>query len=181
MKGGEFMNKKTLLAIAGIAILGSAVLGSSGAFAQTTTESQNPVNSLVQKLATKFNLNQNEVQAVFDEAHLERNAQRKTQVESQLAQWVSEGKITEAQKQLILQKTQELQAEHESNRGNLTREQHSAQKAAKHAELQSWAEQNGIDTQYLMLISGKGFGKHSMPNSQFGSTTTQTPGPSVTQ
>lgn len=180
------MNKKSLLTITAVTILGAGVLGSSSVFAQTTTNTQNPMSSLVQKIATKFNLNQSDVQAVFDEVHAKRDAQRKAQVESQLTQWVTEGKITEAQKQLILQKRQELQAEREANRTtmqNLTTEQRQAQKEAQRAELEAWAEQNGIDMQYVtsVLGKGKGFGKHGMPSSQSGSATTQTPSPSVTQ
>lgn len=178
------MLKKSLLSIAAVTVLGAGALGSSIAYAQTTTDTQNPMSSLVQKIATKFNLNQSDVQAVFDASRQERQTQMKAKVESQLTQWVTEGKITEAQKQLILQKQQELQATRQSNRTNmqsLTPQERQTQKAAKRAELQAWAKDNGIDIQYLMPMGGKGFGHFGKSSSQSGSATTQTPSPSVTQ
>jgi hypothetical protein len=53
---------------------------------------------------------------------------------------VSAGDLTEEQKQLILQKHEELQAQHEARIQARQQER---------AELEQWAADNGIDAQYL--------------------------------
>ena len=69
-------------------------------------------------------------------------------------------KITEEQKQLILQKREEMhdarEAKRESN-ASLTPEERKSQMEAKKTELEKWAKENGIDMQYLML-GGRGHG-----------------------
>lgn len=54
-------------------------------------------------------------------------------LEANLAQLVKDGKITEDQKNKILNKTKELQTQHE----------------AKKTELEKWAKDNNIDLQYF--------------------------------
>ncbi len=153
------MTKKTVTTLALVTVLGLGGLGATSSFAQTTNTSDNHMTSLVQKIATKFGLKQADVQAVFDEEHQAREAAMEAKVETQLSQYVSDGKITEAQKQLILQKRKELAAKHETLRAtmqNLTPEERKSKMEAERAELDAWAKQNGIDTQYLMMFGGKG-------------------------
>src|SRR5690349_12080215 len=113
------MLKKSLLTVAAVTVLGAGIFGSGSVFAQTTTDTQNPMNSLVQKIASKFNLNQSDVQAVFDQAHQERESEMKANFASQLSQLVTDGKITEAQKQLISNKRAELDSQREANRESM--------------------------------------------------------------
>ena len=123
---------KLLLIILAVSLLGVGLLTSTTVLAQTTTDNQNQMSSLVSKLAEKFGLNQGEVQAVFDQERSQRHAQMETLFEQQLTQDVKDGKITEAQKQLIIAKRQELQA---------------------------WASQNNIDLRYLRGgFGGRGHG-----------------------
>jgi hypothetical protein len=61
-------------------------------------------SDIVQRLAQKFGLQETEVQAVFDEVHQERHQKMKQDMENRLNQAVQEGKITESQKQAILDK-----------------------------------------------------------------------------
>jgi methionine-rich copper-binding protein CopC len=153
------MTRKTMATVAAISVLGAGLLTASTAFAQSESTSQNPMDSLVQKIAQKFNLNEDEVQAVFDEAHKERHAQMKAGFEERLSTYVSQGKITEEQKQLILQKHEEMEAEREANKEtfrNLSKEERRSQMESKHAELEAWAKENGIDLQYLMMKVGRG-------------------------
>jgi pyoverdine/dityrosine biosynthesis protein Dit1 len=103
---------------------------------------------IIQKLVERFNLNPSEVQEVFNQEREERQEERQTRLEERLNEAVQNGEITEEQKQLILTKHQELQQERETNREavqNMTREEHQAAMEAERAELEAWAEENGID------------------------------------
>lgn len=159
MKGGENMNKKLLLVLGAITIIGVGVLGSSQAFAQESI-AQNPVNSLVQKIADKFGLNRDDVQAVFTEHKSEMKANMSARQEDRLSKLVSEGKITEAQKTLIINKQKELTEKRAANRDSLkdlSREEIRSKMEAERAELEKWATDNGIDIKYLMGPFGRGF------------------------
>ena len=88
----------------------------------------------------------------------EMQATRKAELEAKLTQAVTDGKITAAQKQLILAKHAELQAEHAADR-DASREE----RAAERAELETWAKENGIDlTQFFAERGpqGNADGKH---------------------
>jgi len=99
---------------------------------------------IIQKLVERFNLNTEEVQQVFDEVREERQEQGRARFEERLNQAVSDGRITEAQKEAILAKHAEMQANQANHR----------------QEMQAWAEENGIDWP-LFLGGGHrgGFGK----------------------
>lgn len=174
-----------MLSAAAISVLGAGIMTASTAFAQSTTTAQDPMSSLVQKIADKFNLNKDEVQAVFDEAHKERHTQMQADFEKQLSQYVSDGKITEQQKQLILEKRKEMEADREAKKDafkNLSDEERKSQMDQKKTELESWAKQNGIDLKYLMPHGGRGpgMGGHGgfRPDGQDRNATTT---PQVTQ
>lgn len=153
------MQKKILLTAAALAIVGTTLLTANNAFAQTSDTTTNPMSSLVEKIATKFGLDKNEVQALFDEERQTHEAEHKAREEARLQQLVSDGKITEAQKQLIITKQEELrtqhQSEHESLLNRTAQERQAAMEAHKKA-LEDWAAQNGIDSQYLMPFKMKG-------------------------
>ncbi len=156
MKGGERMNKKLLLPAVTLLVVGASIFGVHGVLAADT---DNPESTLVQKIATKFNLNQDEVQKVFDEEHAVREAEMQTKNEDRLSQLVTDGKITEAQKTLILNKQKELKANRPDKDSfkNLTPEERKSQMEAKKTELENWAKENGIDIKYLFGFGGHGF------------------------
>ena len=155
------MNKKAIVTAIAVTVIGAGTLTASSAFAQTQTPDQDPMNSLVQKISDKFGLNKEEVQAVFDESHRERHAGMQADFEAQLSQNVTDGKITEAQKQLILKKRQEMEADRQSNKDvfkDLSRDERKAKMNEKKADLDAWATENGIDSMYLMPRGGGGHG-----------------------
>jgi apolipoprotein N-acyltransferase len=165
MKGGEYMKKKLLLSIAVVTLAGASYFGTQNAFAQSSD--QEGTSSLVQKISTKFGLNQSDVQAIFDEHKSEKHAKMQERFETQLTQAVTDGKITEEQKTKILAKFSEQKAEREANQEefkNMTPEERKAAHAQKHAELKAWAEANGIDLEVLTGAFGRGgkMGKHMM-------------------
>lgn len=158
------MKNKFLLSVAVVTLAGASLFGVSSALAQTPQEEG---TSLVQRIATKFNLNQADVQAVFDEQRDEHHKQKQIRFEERLSQLVTEGKITEEQKTKILAKFSEMKEQRDANKDELkdkTPEERKAAHDQKHAELKAWAEANGIDLEVVTdaFGPGRGMGKHMM-------------------
>lgn len=108
-----------------------------------------PHESLIERIASKFNLNKSDVENVFNEDRKAHQAEMTAKFEERLTQAVTDGKITEEQKTLILQKHKELQTERESDRENwknMTREERQTEMQKRHDELKAWLEANNIPT-----------------------------------
>jgi len=178
------MNKKYLLyAILPVmlcATIGGVVL------ADSTVTKTNPMSGLVAVIAQKFNLNVSDVQAVFDEQKTKMGAERETnkadmQAEMQqkfadeLKQAVTDGKLTQAQADLILAKKAELDAQKPSinvapkdrTQTSKTKEEMESEMKTRQAEmkakqdaLKQWATDNGIPEEYLRLLGGECMGGH---------------------
>lgn len=176
------MNKKIGLPIAIVMILGLGVLGAGFVGAQTPTDG---TKTIVQRIAEKFNLNQTDVQAVFDEEHEEHHKQMQVRVEENLNQAVKDGKITEAQKQAILTKFSEMKdskPDFEKFR-SMTEEERRQVMEQKRTELESWAKENNLDLTTLQELMGhkKGmFFRHGMKGMWMKGTPFTT-SPTVTQ
>lgn len=149
------MNKKVVLPFLALGVLAFGTLISQNY--ALAAENVNPETTIVEKIATKFDLNKNEVQKVFDEQKIEMQAQMQAKNEERLTILVSEGKITEAQRTLILNKHKELHESRQSDRDalkELTPEEKKAKMEAKRTELNTWAKENGIDPDFLFLGRG---------------------------
>lgn len=136
------------LGAAGMLLYGAA----STVSAQSPSDTAHPMQSLVQKIAERFGLSETDVQAVFDEQRDEMHAAMQTRIEDRLTQLVTDGKITEAQKQALIAKMDELKSEHEADRENwkdMTPEERKAAMDTHREELKSWAEAQGIDLSVL--------------------------------
>jgi len=154
------MNKKILtpVLIAGlvaISLFGVKEISAQGGWGDYQT--------LVQKIAQKFGLKEADVQSVFDEVQKDRQTQMQTKYEDKLTQDVKDGKITEAQKQLILTKHKEIQNKRSADKTdwkNLTPDQRKAKMDQEKTDLENWAKQNGIDISYVWggrgMMGGKG-------------------------
>jgi len=147
-------NIKNILAItvASLAILGFVAYGTVRAYAD---DKSGGYPSIIQKLVERFGLNEEEVKTVFDEARGERQQQMQDRFEERLNQAVSDGKITEEQKQAILAKKAEMQV----NRGefkDFSPEERQEKMQAHREEMQTWAEANGIDISQIHSLLGKG-------------------------
>ena len=143
------IKKKLIFPVIAVAILSLGIIDVGLASAKDTNK---PQSTLVQKIAEKFNLNQNEVQQVFDEVKNEHLAERKAVEENRLNQLVADGKITKDQKELIIKKHEELRADRESNRDSLkdlSKAQRQKEMDAKKSELEALANDNNIDISYL--------------------------------
>lgn len=163
------MNKKIILFAAAVTIVGASILSASSVFAHSTIAERHPRSLIAQRLAEKFGLNQAEVEAVFDEVHAEREAQHKALYEERLNQLVTDGKITKAQRLLIVAKQAELEATRQTMMDNMlskTPEERRAVMDAKRQTLDTWAQEHGIDPQYLMfkfkMRDPNGPGHHDM-------------------
>lgn len=167
MKGGENnMKNKIILPAAILLIAGAAFFGTT-AYAQGN---QNGQRDMVQELAQKLGLDESKVQTAFDEIRSEHQEEMQAQFTDRLNQAVSEGKLTEDQKNLIIQKHEELSSQRESERDQvqeMTREERRDFMQERRQEMQQWAEANGIDLQYLMGPEGgrgPGTGMHGGMN-----------------
>ncbi len=151
------MKKTKKLMLAGMAAVPILSFGSIAAAASSDT---NPQDSLVEKIATKFNLNKDEVKAVFDEEHFARRAEHEQEFADQLADAVSEGELSQEQADKITAKRKELNEQRETNKSefdSLTDEERKSRMDEERAALDSWLEENDIDRHWLMMGGHRGF------------------------
>ena len=153
------MNKKILMPVIALTIISMSMFGANAAYAQTTGNS--PFQSLIQKIVEKFGLKQADVESVFEEHRNQKQQEMQQRYQTRLDEEVKNGTITEEQKQLILKKHEELQAEREKNRDawqNMTQEERKAEHEKRQEEMKSWAEENGINLdQFFGFKHGMGF------------------------
>ncbi len=145
------MNKNILIGITALLMGGIILTGAVSIFAGETNK---PHATLINRLVKRFNLKEADVRRVFEEERINRQKERAVQMEERLSQWVQDGKITEAQKKLILEKQKELSVQRVSDGfalKNLTREQRKTKMDEERISLEQWATENGIDMRYLML------------------------------
>lgn len=153
--------KRFIIPVIVLTMLAGALMSSS-VQAQTKTQEYPP---LVQKLAERFGLDEQEVRQVFDEMRSERHAEQYMKIEEKLAKAVEAGQLTEAQKEAILEKYQELQEKHQENSQQfftLTPQERKEVRRREREELRAWAEELGINPQFLrygvgMKHRGDGF------------------------
>lgn len=168
-----YLNKKLIVGASALGIIGTATL-STGAFAATNnTDSSNTntnssltagdkMSSLVEKIATKFNLNKDDVQKVFDEDRQKHHQAMQQRLEDTLTQAVKDGKLTEDQKSKLLAKMDELHTKYgPENNQSISRHAMRQNHQAELSELQSWARENGINLSTVLPTpphGGHGFG-----------------------
>ncbi len=150
--------KKTLGITAAIAALGVSVWGST-AFAASTTK-QNHMGDMISALATRFNLNQADVQKFFDEQHTKMEADHAAMEKTRLDQAVKDGKITQAQEDAIIAKHDEIEKLEETLKDKTPQERQAAMKTQMDS-LKQWATDNKIPTEFFHFGFGKGpMGEH---------------------
>lgn len=144
----------------------SAIAGVGVASAQ---QGAGPMSSLIDQIATKFNLNKEDVQKVFDENKAARETDHVKQQSDRLQKLVDAGAITTAQKTAIETKLKELNAEREADKDSmkdLTGTERKAKMDAKRTELETWAKAQGLDLTKLMgvFMGGHGMRDHDGPS-----------------
>lgn len=140
---------KIILPALVLALAGLTTIGVIGASAEDTDK---PYFSIVQKLAQRFNLNEAEVQAVFDESRGQHQSQMQLRFEEKLNQAVTDGELTEGQKQAILEKHDQLKSMRQTSWGEQPDQSPQERKNimdAQRQELKNWAEENNINLKYF--------------------------------
>jgi len=118
-------------------------------------------DTFISKLAGKLGIDVDKIKTAFDDLFKEHQTEMQSKADERLSQAVTEGKITEAQKKLILEKQKELQEKRESNREtfqNMSEEERRTAMEKERTDLETWAKNNGIDLSYMMGFR-RGFGK----------------------
>ena len=153
--------KKSLIT-AGIigSVAATGLTGVAIANAETSTQKNtNPMSSLVNAIASKFNLNASDVQSVFDEQRAKMDEEREQEVKDEVAQLITDGKLTQEQADKINAKRADLKAERETQRTadqSQTEVERQADREKRKTELDTWLKDNSIDAQYgYLLMSGR--------------------------
>lgn len=121
------LGKKTLAVLMALGVIAS--IGYFGVNS-VLADYNNPMHdSIVSKIAQKFNLNEADVEAVFDSVREERQDEMKKQREESLSKAVSDGVINNNQKEAIIAKMAE----------------HFGEKVQNREEMQNWFKEQGID------------------------------------
>ncbi len=163
--------KKNLMIAAAAATLSLGAIVPVGMSMAASAASDTAGTSIVDKIASKFNLNKADVQKVFDEERATHEAERMQKQKEELASLVTAGTLTQAQADKITAKRAEIKAEMDANRDAMKSKTEAERKTAmeaKKTELDAWAKANGIDVKYLMPgHGGMGHGhRGDMPKNQ---------------
>jgi hypothetical protein len=145
-----------IMVISGIA--SATLLGGGLITQQVFAQGNGTVSSLVSELAQKFNLKPADVQAVFDEHQQEVRADRQQRYADRLTQAVTDGKLTQAQKDLILAKQLETQEKLTDLRNTQDKNERRSKMQQIQSDLKTWAQTNNIDPQWLRPELGPGKG-----------------------
>ena len=156
-------NKRIIASLVVSALLLVGILGAGTVMAKT--DALYP--PIVQKLVEKFNLDQAEVRAVFDEDREERHEKQAARQAEILDKAVDEGKITEEQKEAIMAKKAEMKQKHEELREMEPEERRAALKELRE-EMKAWAEANDIDLKQFAKPGHRGPGGHGGPGRRGG-------------
>jgi flagellum-specific peptidoglycan hydrolase FlgJ len=142
------VNKKLIIPVVVLTLAagsGATALAATDA-ASTNTNKQD----LAQEIANKFHLNSSDVQAVIDQHHSEKQQDRETKYENMLTKAVTDGKLTDAQKQAVLTEHNKLVSELKSTaQGDRKQTLKTVRQEAK-----DWASQNGVDAKWVLPLRG---------------------------
>jgi hypothetical protein len=150
------MKHPRMLAALGIAA-GMTAAGITASYAATDTTTQtNPMSNLVQAIATKFNLNEADVQTVFDEQREQMQTERKENFTTRVNAAVTDGTLTQAQADAIFSKMEEMETARENKDASLTQEERRAKMEDVGQELKAWVEENDIPREFVPMLGHGG-------------------------
>lgn len=147
-------------------MIGTVGLGSLAAGGVASAETQSNGGSIVDKIATTFNLNKDEVQKVFDEEREARKAQHEAKRAERLQGLVDDGTITAEQKTAIEAKLEELSTKREENREalrDMSEDERRVKMDEERESLEAWAKEQGLDLSKLRGVFVGGRGMHMGP------------------
>lgn len=150
--------KRSLLVGGTIAAVGIAGLGTMGIVSAATTPNS-PHQSIIDRIATKFNLNKNDVQKVFDEDKTSHQADRELKMKERLDKAVKDGKLTQDQEDKLIAKLKEMETQRQANRDALKDKTEAERKTAMDTEreaFQKWLTDNNIPAEFGLPTGGPG-------------------------
>lgn len=157
--GGESMKiRKNIIATIAILILGLApAVATVPAYAASTTAPsthQSFLDGLIQMIAQKFGLDQNQVKSAVTDYANQQKQQRQQHMQDKekahLDSLVTKGTITSSQEQQILDEQNKLRSEYNpQDFENLTAQERKQKMQQEQQEIQDWSKSTGIDAKYL--------------------------------
>lgn len=171
---------KLATGLAAAVILAGGALTLPRAFAANSTTTD-PLSSLVDKIATKFNLNKTDVQAVFDQNKTDmqaaRQAEMQAETKSRLSAAVTAGTLTQAQSDLITTELATIQTKLTDINKITDVNARQAAMDQLQADVSKWAVDNKIDSKWVRIQGerggrGHGMGGHGMMDNDRDDTTT---------
>jgi polyhydroxyalkanoate synthesis regulator phasin len=164
---------KSMLAAGAVTTVAFASLAGLGT---VSAQSNNPNgSSIVDSIATKFGLNKDEVQAVFDEHKDQMHANHEQRHEQRLQELVDNGTISADQKAALDAKHDEMEAAREALKNqDISREEMQEQMKKAHEEFKAWAIEQGIDPEDIKPEENhRGMGHHGRMMNSHGDASEQ--------
>ncbi|OGH91910.1 MAG: hypothetical protein A2534_00250 [Candidatus Magasanikbacteria bacterium RIFOXYD2_FULL_39_9] len=148
------MKKKNLIyaSLSTLTVVGLLAAGTTYA-ASTNPVKYNQFNEISTAIAAKFNLNQVDVQSVINETVTLQHQKRTADI---LAEAVKNGKLTQAQADLITSKTKEIQTSLVDLKDMTPTDRAAAMKKTTE-DLKQWTKDNNIPQQYVTLFGKQHF------------------------
>lgn len=150
------MRKRIILPT--ILLTGALAVGSLG-FARAYAQENGSYPPIVQKLAERFGLKEEDVADVFEEIKDERMANMHAKFATRLDDAVADGKLTEEQKQKLLDHHEKMQDKMEEWKDLPADERHEKMKEF-HEEFKNWLEENDIELPMMVFRAEKPFLGH---------------------
>lgn len=114
-------------------------------------------DTIASELATRFNLNEGEVESFFEEKRQEHKADMDEKRAQHIASLVENGTLTQEQADALTAKLDEMHTKREAVREeNLSRDERHEQMEQLREEFESWAESQGIDLDVIHPEGGHG-------------------------
>lgn len=141
------ITKKVMLPMAAIALVGASAVGIGATQAASNPNSKN--QSLVQDIASTFNLDPAKVQAVFNSHAQAQASSDQARYQDMLQKAVTDGKITQSQMSAILAEHNTLLTQLQSAKSQTGSARRDAIKAVNQAA-KTWASQNNVSVRWLL-------------------------------
>ena len=157
------VHSKTKVALAVTALVGTLALGTSLATNQASAyRGSDSSGSFAQSIAQRFNLDETNVTAFMKEHKQARKEAHLQEKQARLGEAVTNGIITQDQKDALLSKMEEHKSSHDADKSQwkeLSHEERREMKDAHHSEMEEWAQSQGIDLDAIHEFIGEHHGK----------------------
>ena len=147
------MTRTKIMAVTAVAMVVTGVTAFAGVVGITRISAainSGEVPTIIVNLAKRFNVSTSDVQKIFDETRTQQEAER-------LNELVTDGKITEAQKKLILDKKTEIDTKiNDINDKQMTSSERKVALDTLRDEILKWADENNIEGRFILIGGGMG-------------------------